>query len=460
MLDRPDAVRADLVVRLGAALHRAGDPGAYATLQEGAELAQRCGASSVLLAAALATDRGFMRVGTFAPEQLAIVEAAVAVADPADVATYSRLLALFAQSLIHTPRARLREEVARRALELATTSADPALLAAIASSLLYALWGPGSSALRANVAARAVTAAAASGDPSLEFTTHIAAYTVAVELADPVAAAHSLDRLRQIAAEIGEPRMRWTVGIYDTFDATMAARLDDAEQIASENLELGLQMGEPDAFTVYGSQFFAIGTFGGRHAELFPIVEQLSNDAPTVSPLRMAYAIICAAVGREDTARAILAEGRAAGFADIPPDMFWMTSVIGYAVLAVELEDEDAAASLFPIIEPFAGEVAFNGSTSQGPVSAYLGKLASLLSRHEVADHYLRAALDTAVSFGWEYHRATTLIALAQSRYRRTGVLDDDARASLDEADAICSARGLRSWANHIDALRAGRCAP
>jgi DNA-binding SARP family transcriptional activator len=453
-LERPPTERADLIVRLGTALHRAGDPSAYPTLQEGAELAQRCGAGTVLVRAALATDRGFMQVGAFAPQQLAIAEAAVAAADPHDVTAHAQLLALFAQTLIHTPRAQRREEVARRALEMATTADDRHLLPAIASSVLYALWGPGSSALRADVAARAVAAAAESGDPFLEFTTHVAAYTVAVELAHPVAAERSVAKLRAIAADIGAPRMRWTVGIYETFDATMAARLDDAERLAAQNLELGLQMGEPDAFTVYASQFFALGSFGGRHAELFPIVEQLSNEAPTASPLRLAYAIICASVGRDDAARAILAEGQAAGFADIPPDLFWMTTVIGYAVLAVELEQEDAAAQLFPIIEPFAGEVAFNGATSQGPISAYLGKLASLLGRHDVADCYLHAALDTAGAFGWEYHRATTLIALAKSRLRRTGALDADARAYLSEADVICSSRGLRSWASQIEALR------
>jgi DNA-binding SARP family transcriptional activator len=453
-LECVDEERAELVVRLGTALHRAGDPDAYATLQEGADLAQRCGAQGALVRAALATDRGFMQVGAFAPQQLAIVEAAVAGADADDVDTYARLLALFAQTLIHTPRAQLRADVARRALDLATTSANPNLLPAIASSVLYALWAPGSSALRADIAARAVAAAAESRDPLLEFSTHVAAYTVAIEIAEPVAAASSLATLRALAAEIGAPRMRWTVGIYETFDAMMAARLDDAERLAAENLELGLQIGEPDAFTVYASQFFALGTFGGRHAELFPVVEQASKDAPTASPLRLAYAIICAAVGDEDTARGILAEGQAAAFTDAPTDVFWMTSMIGYAVLAIELQDEDAAEQLFPIIEPFTAEVAFNGATSQGPIAAYLGKLASLLGRHDVADACLRAALDTTTAFGWEYHRATTLIALAQSRLRRIGALDSDARALLAEAEAICSAHGLASWAKHIEVLR------
>jgi DNA-binding SARP family transcriptional activator len=453
-LERPKAERAELVVCLGTALHRAGEPGAYATLKEGADLAQRSGAQATLARAALATDRGFMQVGTFAPEQLAIVEAAVAGADPDDGVTYSRLLALYAQTLIPTPRAQLRVEVARRALDMAATSENGDLLPTIASSVLYALWMPGSSALRVDVADRAVAAAAASGDPLLEFSTHVAAYTVAIESADAAAAARSLATLRARTAEIAAPRMRWTVGIYETFEATMTARLEDAERLATENLELGLRIGEPDAFTVYASQFFALGTFAGRHAELFPIVEQASKDAPTASPLRLAYAIICAAVGKEDTAREILAQGRAVAYTDVPVDLFWMTSVIGYAVLAIELHDEDAAALLVAVLEPFETEVAFNGATSQGPVAAYLGKLESLLERHDAADRHLRAALDTTVSFGWEYHRATTLIALAQSRIRRTGAVDSEARALLVEADAICGVRGLRSWAKQIDTLR------
>ena len=108
-----------------------------------------------------------------------------------------------------------------------------------------------------------------------------------------------------------------------------------------------------------------------------------------------------------------------------------MTRVIGYAVLAIELHDTDAAALLLPVIEPFAAEVAFSGLTSQGPVGAYVGKLSSLLGRHEEAEDHLRAALATATAFGWTYHRATTLLALSQARYRGRGELDPEARSWL-----------------------------
>ena len=106
-----------------------------------------------------------------------------------------------------------------------------------------------------------------------------------------------------------------------------------------------------------------------------------------------------------------------------------------------------------PIVEPYAEVVAFNGATSQGPVATYAGKLASLLGLYDTAEEHLMRALDTATSFGWTYHRATTLFALAQSRHRRDGALDADCDAWLTEAARLCRLGGFRSWLVQIDAL-------
>jgi tetratricopeptide (TPR) repeat protein len=454
-LDRSDVERAELLVRLGDAQHRAGDVQALDTLEEGARLAQRSDAHEALVRAAFAADRGFMRIDSGAPEYLATVEAALAVTDPADVATYARLRALLARSLMYTPDAAGRLAAAHEALDLATEHGDPTLLAQVAPAVLYALWEPGRRAPRSRAAARAVRAAARSGDPRLDFSAHLSAYNVAVESADHVVAARSLARMRAIAHTVAEPRLQWTVGLYDTFDLTMAGRLDDAETAATANLDLGLQIGVPDAFAFFAGQLFVIASFGGRHEELLPIVEQAANDAPGAMPFKLAYGIICAAVGREEVARGMLGEGMSTRFSEISVDNVWMTSVIGYAVLAIELGDAEAAAYLLPLIEPFAGDVAFNGATSQGPVAAYVGKLASLLGEHEVAEEHLLDALGTATAFGWKYHRATTLFALAQARYRRNGSLDPESEAWLREASELCRVGGFRSWIPQIDALAA-----
>jgi DNA-binding SARP family transcriptional activator len=452
-LDRPAAERADLLVRLGDAQHRSGEAQALETLEEGARLAQRSGSHAALVRAALAANRGFMRLDAGAPEYRAMVEAALAVTDPADVATYARLRALLAQSLMYTPDAPRRLAAAHEALDLATEHGDPTLLAQVAPAVLYALWATGRNELRARVAASAVRAAESTGDPRLQLGAYLSAYYVAVETADHAVAARSLTRIRSIADGLTEPRLRWTAEFCEIFEATMAGRLDEAETLATANLDLGLQIGAPDAFTFFASQLFVIATFAGRHEEMLPIVEQAASESPDVVPLKIGYGIISAAVGRDDIARDVLSEGMSSRFAEISVDNIWTTSIIGYAVLAIELDDSEAAAHLLPLIEPFADQVAFNGVTSQGPVAAYAGKLASLLGLHDVAEQHLLAALEIATAFGWTYHRATTLFALAQARYRQSGSLDRECETWLAEASELCHVGGFRSWSQRIDEL-------
>jgi DNA-binding SARP family transcriptional activator len=453
-LHQSDAQCADLLVRLGHAQFRSGDPQAQVNLDQGAELARRSGQRHTLIRAALVADRGILRVGAYVQES-EIVESALEVADPADTTTYARLLALLSKSLTFTPDVGRRVTLAHRALRMAEESEDATLLASVAPAVLAALWTPGHERLRSEVAMRALSAAEASGDPLLQFGVNVAAYQVAIESGDPVMATHHLTRLRATAHNVGEPYLRWITMVADTFEVTMAGRLPDAEASAAEALDFGLRIGAPDAFAVYAAQFFVLCTFAGRHAELFPLVEQAARENPTVLPFKLAYGIICAEVGHTDTARGILSEGLDSGLAELGVDYFWMTSVIAYAIIALELDDRDAAAQLLTVIEPHAHRISFNGATSQGPVGAYAGKLASLLGCHDEAEAHLRTALATATAFGWTYHRATTLFALAQARHRRLGGLDEEGRSWLSESSELCRAHGFQHWIAQIDDLAA-----
>ncbi len=452
-LGRPEAERADLLVRLGEAQHQAGDACALATLEQGAQLARRTGAHKTLARAALAADRGFVRLDQQATELLALVRAALEVADGEDRATSARLLALLAQCLVYTPDSDGRVAAARDALALAEAVGDTTLRAQIGPGVQWGLTEPGKESVRARVAQETIAAAEATGDPRLLFSAHHSAYNVAVETADPVAAARSLARIRAMAQAVDEPRLRWIVGLYDIFEATMAGRLEEAEAMSSTTYELGIEIGAPDAATFFAGQLYVIGTFAGRHAELFPLVEQAARDSPDVLAFGLAHAICCAVVGRTDVARAVLRDGADRGFGAVPADNLWTTSVLGYAVLAIELADVRAAAELLPLIEPFSARVAFNGVTSQGPIAAYVGKLSSLLGLHDQAERHLHDALATADAFGWTYHRATTLFALAQARHRALGHLDEESYGWLAEAADVCETHGFRGWTAQIESL-------
>jgi hypothetical protein len=214
-------------------------------------------------------------------------------------------------------------------------------------------------------------------------------------------------------------------------------------------------MGEAEAFPVLAGQSFVIGTFEGRHDELLSLVEPLMDGQQSVDiTFRVAHAICCLEVGETAVPRALLREAIERGIDAIPDDLIRSTTLLGYSILALDLEDVAAAAVLLPAIEPFVDEVSFNGVTSQGPVAAYVGKLLTLLGRHDDAEGRLLQALTMAEAFGWDYHVASTLIALADNRRVVSGRLDVTAGAWLARAEELCAVHGLGSWARRAAALR------
>jgi hypothetical protein len=188
-LGRPDDEQAGLMVRLGDAQHRAGAAVAFDTLETGARLAHRSGATDTLVRAVFAADRGFMLLDQRAPGYLAMVEAALAVTDRADVPEYARLQALLARSLMYTPDAARRLAAAHDAVDLALAHDDPTLLARIGPAVVNGSWGPGHRELRTRVTEQAVRAAETTGDPALECAAYHSAYNVAVEYGDAPSAA-------------------------------------------------------------------------------------------------------------------------------------------------------------------------------------------------------------------------------------------------------------------------------
>ena len=434
-----DAEQAALEVRLGAAQLRAGDPDARATLLTAADRARRSGADRTLVEAVLAHDRGLMRIGSIDEQLLDMIGAALEVADQSDGSTYGRLLALHALHLVHTARIDERLDSAHRSIDLIERSEDALLLPQMISSLLFALSGPGTLDLRRDLALRAALAADRSADPHLRFWTARAAHFIAIESADPAMASIQLRRMEEIATATPETRLRWVSTTALAFTAIMEARLADADELIERALGLGLQVGDPDAMSVYAGQLFACRSFAGRYDEMLPLLDAANRATPGVRPFELAHAITLAATGDVDQPRKLLRAAAASDFADVPLDYLWMTAIIGYAVLAIELEDTAAAAPLFGLLEPFGHQVAFTGATSQGFIGAYLGKLASLLGRHDQADAYLARSLDVARSFGWRYHEATTLVALARARSSRMGSVDHDSHSWLTRASQIAN---------------------
>ncbi len=454
-LNRDDAELAALMASLGEAAYRAGHPTAIDTLQAAAELSLRSGADDTLLRAALTIAPGSIRLGALGPKQLAIAEAALERTIDADDDTRALVLAMLARGLVYTDQAERRTTAALEAEALARASDDPNLLARIAPDLLFALWAPGAANLRLRIARDAIDLVERSGEQREASHLYHAAHTAAVCAGDETLAAHCAERLCSLADEINEPRVRWLSALIEGFDATMECRFEEAEELVAACYTIGGQIGESEAFTTYAAQFFTLGSHRGRRGEMLARVpDDLDTTESVERTFGVAYAIAYLEIGRQDVARTVLDEAIERGLATIPADFMQSSLMIGLAILALGLNDTTAAERLLTELEPLAGEVSFNGAMSQGPISLYVGRLATLTGRFDDAERNLLEAVSVTERFGWNYHRVTALCALVENRLSAVRELDHLGVAWLDQADALCAAYGMSEWSRRVADLR------
>lgn len=261
---------------------------------------------------------------------------------------------------------------------------------------------------------RAALSTRPSSDPLVQFLWSRSRYQAAIEAADPRLARISLMRMRSIASVVRDPRLVWIVGIADTFEATMAGRLDEADQLAARTRSIGVGIGEPDALGVYGEQVVALRSFGDSDAEVVALLEELSRDAPHPGVVSLALAFRDAAAGRGEAARVLL-EHLPDLVASGANDMGQLTATVGYAHLALTLQHVEAASVLYDTLLPHAGRVDFDAIMSFGPVDLTLGRLARMLGDDERAIVHLRDAASTARRCGWVLHEALARDALAET---------------------------------------------
>ena len=113
----------------------------------------------------------------------------------------------------------------------------------------------------------------------------------------------------------------------------MHARFADAGRLGRETEALGLALGAAESVAVFAGQAAVLATIAGHQAELPPIVAQAIGAGPVKLTYHLAHAI---ASGPEQVASDLLGEAAADGFRNVPPDLMWLTSMLGYAILAIE----------------------------------------------------------------------------------------------------------------------------
>jgi class 3 adenylate cyclase/tetratricopeptide (TPR) repeat protein len=388
-----DERRLAVLVSLGQALRQAGDGSHRQVLLDSAWLADRLGATDQLVAAALANSRGWAsESGHFDAERIAVLEAALAAIGPADSGARARLLAVLASELTFRVGLDRRRELSDEAVAISRRLGDLATLTSVFSSRFDAVRAPHLLPERVAAADENVAVARQLDDPMALWLAISGRTQLAVETADLDAMRDALEEEEQLADELRQPYPRWLTLVHQTVQAFLAGRLEKADRLGEEAFKLGQEIAQPDAFAIYAANLFSVWFAQGRVADLVPILEEACVANPGIVGLRSALASAYCVLDRRSDAQAILTAVREAGFGSLNLDGIWLSTLFIFAEVAAEVDDPDAAAELFELLEPFGDQVASDGAHVQGTVAQVLGRLAAVLGRDEAADQWFAAA--------------------------------------------------------------------
>ena len=444
--------RCDLLIELAEARRRSGDEtyrvGAFAA----GDLARRMGDGVRLARAALVITRPTADMNVDR-QGIDLFEHALELLPASDSSLRARAMAALGLKLIQSgPDMARRIQLSDDALAMARRLGDLGTLGSVLSARNNTIWFPDSMATERLANLEEMKAIAGElGDPHLEALAHAFAPSSHIQLGDGAAADVSLLELEKLAHELGLPMFIWVALVQRTMRTFATGHLDEAEALMLEAVAAGDAAAEPDAIVWFGAQLFGLRWFQGRMDEMVEILEPLiGTDVDAAAASGMAIAHL--GRGRRDDARALLDKAAHSGFADIPRDATWLGVITVWAYVVAALDDQESAAVLTELLLPFAGQVDVTAALDKGPVSYYLGLLATTTGDFEGAAHWYAAAQELAdrLSSVWG---PKIRYAWAEMLDRRGEPADHDAAVAM-AADGLSIAR---SWTLPADVDRGQR---
>ncbi|WP_433787815.1 ATP-binding protein [Actinomycetospora sp. CA-101289] len=395
LVDAGEPARTDLLVKLGRSAGRAGHlQEARRSFEEAWAVAARRGSAPAMAAAALGLGEMVVSAGTVDVGLVQLIERTLARLpdDPAgalDVALRARL----ATELYWGPGLERARTLARQAAQDARALDDPRCLAGALAAQQFVMRGPDGFEERLAVGREVLDLARHLEDEALELGARRVLVPDCLQL-DIVRAEAEIDGLAALADRSGRPLVRWYLQVFRGVRTTMQGRVDEAlaeiDRAETEGRRLGIQ---PTVVYATGQRFTLLRQ-AGRTAEAEDAVREQAARWPVLVTFRCQLALLLADTGRRSEALAALdslLEGRCGA---IPRDSLWLASIAILAETAACLEHPEHCSTLYDLLVPYRGRIAFLGVVGWwGAVDHYLGLTAAATGRHADASGHFAAAL-------------------------------------------------------------------
>jgi tetratricopeptide (TPR) repeat protein len=266
-----------------------------------------------------------------------------------------------------------------------------------------------------------------------------------------------LPKVVEAATAAGDPGLQWAATFIRAFRSLLAGRLEEAESLARQALQIGTDIGFPEATPTFVFQLFEIRRQQDRLAELETTFAQAADEHPGFPMLQAAWAEICCDAGNYTKARELLANGGPKFCADYDYEAIgWTCGATAYADVCAQVADIEMAGRLYERLAPWHDHVTFvPGVITRGTVSHYLGMLATALTRYEAAEAHFDEAMRIHQRVQAPFWIARTQLERARLLMARDAADDQDqAGELLDEVDAAAAEFGFAALERHAAVLR------
>ncbi len=412
--------RCDLLLALGGAQSRAGDPAAGATFAAAAEEARRERLPGWLAEAALGFAAVHVQASTIDREAIALLEEALEAVDEPDSALGAQLLARLANALHFAGQPERVDDLSRRAVETARRIGEPEALVAALESRHSALFHIEHLDDRLRLGRELLDLARESGERELEaLARHWRIYDL-IEAAEMDAAQQERSSLARLAEELRQPAYLHFAVRWELMWAMMADRLDEVGPLIERAHELGTRAQSPEADTEYAARQVALAYRQRALAGLVPMLAATIEQNPHLPSYRPVLALAHVQAGDREAAEAEFGRLAQDGFAEVPPDILWFSSVCLLAEVCALLGDTARARVLYELILPHrARNVMVGMATCWGSAERYLGLLAAATGDWDAAAAHFEAALAANAACGIESMVRMVREDYAEARQRR-----------------------------------------
>ncbi|MEO6859651.1 MAG: AAA family ATPase [Solirubrobacteraceae bacterium] len=442
--------RCGLLLALGEALVRSGErPRAWGVFREAATIAAELGDAEALARAAVGASRRYVQPpGVIDEELIAMLEQALQMTSPEPSVTRVLLLARLCGALYYSDRREQMRRLSAEATVLAGQLADPLAGALAAAARRRAYWGPGHLERRLADSTQLLRAAREAQDADLTLQGHAWLIVDLLEAGDRAAVEAQIEAFTVVARQLRQPLFTWQAAVWRAMRALLAGHLNSADRLAGEALSGGIRAEGVTAPQYYSIQLLAIRREQARLPELEGPAQELVKKNPNRPAWRAALAILFADAGRLDEAREELAALSSEGFAAIPRDGDWMTSMTLLADVATALEDDEHAGKLYEQLLPYRNTCVVIGiaAVCLGSTARYLGRLALAMGERATATQHLEQAVQVneALRAPVQLAHAQLDLATALGTGPRARTLTEAAARTASELDIPALLRRLQ----------------